>query len=64
MAGWSRCGNGRMFPHYPATVAAVLAVEPEPRLRAAARAAADPDPDPGRPARARHRGPAMIRPAA
>lgn len=33
-------GNGRMFPHYPATVAAVLAVEPEPRLRAAARAAA------------------------
>ncbi|PWU45336.1 SAM-dependent methyltransferase [Micromonospora globispora] len=33
-------GNGRMFPHYPETVEAVLAVEPEPRLRAAARAAA------------------------
>ncbi|PWU58267.1 SAM-dependent methyltransferase, partial [Micromonospora globispora] len=23
-------GNGRMFPHYPETVEAVLAVEPEP----------------------------------
>ncbi|SCG76694.1 class I SAM-dependent methyltransferase [Micromonospora inositola] len=33
-------GNGRMFPHYPSTVASVLALEPEPRLRAAARAAA------------------------
>ncbi|MFI7428843.1 methyltransferase domain-containing protein [Micromonospora sp. NPDC049836] len=33
-------GNGRMFPHYPATVTGVLAVEPEPRLRAAAVAGA------------------------
>ncbi|MEU5938219.1 methyltransferase domain-containing protein [Micromonospora sp. NPDC047548] len=34
-------GNGRMFPHYPPEVDAVLAMEPEPWLRAAARAAAE-----------------------
>ncbi|MFC7546745.1 methyltransferase domain-containing protein [Plantactinospora sp. GCM10030261] len=35
-------GNGRNFPHYPAEVTEVLAVEPERRLRDAAhRAAAD-----------------------
>ncbi|MFR9776475.1 class I SAM-dependent methyltransferase [Micromonospora sp. MS34] len=33
-------GNGRNFPHYPAGVAGVLAVEPEPRLRATGVAAA------------------------
>jgi ubiquinone/menaquinone biosynthesis C-methylase UbiE len=33
-------GNGLNFPHYPATVTRVLAVEPEPRLRALATAAA------------------------
>lgn len=33
-------GNGRNFPHYPAEVAEVVAVEPERRLRAAATRAA------------------------
>jgi ubiquinone/menaquinone biosynthesis C-methylase UbiE len=33
-------GNGLNFPHYPATVTEVLAVEPEPYLRRLARAAA------------------------
>jgi ubiquinone/menaquinone biosynthesis C-methylase UbiE len=33
-------GNGRNFPHYPAQVTEVVAVEPEPRLRAVAGAAA------------------------
>ncbi|MCO1657988.1 methyltransferase domain-containing protein [Pseudonocardia sp. S2-4] len=33
-------GPGGTFPHYPATVAEVLAVEPEPRLREIARRAA------------------------
>lgn len=27
------CGNGRNFPHYPGTVARVVAVEPDPYLR-------------------------------
>jgi ubiquinone/menaquinone biosynthesis C-methylase UbiE len=34
------CGNGLNFPHYPAGVTRVLAVEPEPRLRALAEDAA------------------------
>jgi ubiquinone/menaquinone biosynthesis C-methylase UbiE len=29
-------GDGRNFPHYPATVTEVIAIEPEPSLRAAA----------------------------
>jgi ubiquinone/menaquinone biosynthesis C-methylase UbiE len=33
-------GNGRNFPHYPATVTEVLAIEPEPYLRRLALAAA------------------------
>lgn len=33
-------GNGLSFPHYPAEVTRVLAVEPEPRLRRLAREAA------------------------
>ena len=33
-------GNGLNFPHYPATVTEVVAVEPEPHLRALAAAAA------------------------
>jgi SAM-dependent methyltransferase len=33
-------GNGINFPHYPATVAEVIAVEPEPYLRAQAQKAA------------------------
>jgi ubiquinone/menaquinone biosynthesis C-methylase UbiE len=33
-------GNGLNFPHYPATVTEVIAIEPEPTLRAAAREAA------------------------
>ncbi|MEV6110243.1 class I SAM-dependent methyltransferase [Streptomyces sp. NPDC051940] len=33
-------GNGLNFPHYPAAVTRVVAVEPEPRLRALARQAA------------------------
>lgn len=33
-------GPGGNFPHYPATVAGVVAVEPEPRLREVARRAA------------------------
>lgn len=33
-------GNGLNFPHYPATVSQVVAVEPEPTLRQAARDAA------------------------
>lgn len=33
-------GNGMNFPHYPATVTEVVAVEPEPTLRAAAQKAA------------------------
>ncbi|GAA3206131.1 class I SAM-dependent methyltransferase [Actinocorallia longicatena] len=33
-------GNGLNFPHYPAAVTEVLAVEPEPHLRSLARAAA------------------------
>jgi ubiquinone/menaquinone biosynthesis C-methylase UbiE len=33
-------GNGRNFPHYPASVTEVLAVEPEPRLRATGERAA------------------------
>jgi ubiquinone/menaquinone biosynthesis C-methylase UbiE len=33
-------GNGLNFPHYPATVTEVVAVEPEPTLRATARKAA------------------------
>ncbi|GAA3772924.1 class I SAM-dependent methyltransferase [Streptomyces chiangmaiensis] len=39
-------GNGLNFPHYPATVTHVLAIEPEPALRALARdsAAAMPAP--------------------
>ncbi|MET8838386.1 methyltransferase domain-containing protein [Micromonospora sp. NPDC004540] len=39
-------GNGRNLPHYPPTVAGVLAVEPEPRLRALVRAAAPDAPVP------------------
>jgi hypothetical protein len=35
-----RAGNGLNFPHYPATVTEVLAVEPEPYLRRLAPAAA------------------------
>jgi ubiquinone/menaquinone biosynthesis C-methylase UbiE len=35
-------GNGLNFPHYPATVSRVLAIEPEPHMRAlAAQSAAD-----------------------
>lgn len=34
------CGNGLNFPHYPATVAHVLAVEPDPYLRTLAERAA------------------------
>ena len=34
------CGNGLNFPHYPAAVTGVLAVEPEPTLRRAAEEAA------------------------
>lgn len=34
-------GNGRNFPHYPAEVSAVAAIEPEPYLRARAREAAE-----------------------
>ena len=34
-------GNGRNFPHYPAEVTAVSAIEPEPYLRARAREAAE-----------------------
>jgi ubiquinone/menaquinone biosynthesis C-methylase UbiE len=33
-------GNGRNFPHYPAAVTEVVAIEPEPSLRAAAQRAA------------------------
>jgi ubiquinone/menaquinone biosynthesis C-methylase UbiE len=33
-------GNGLNFPHYPATVTEVIAIEPEPTLRAAAEKAA------------------------
>jgi len=33
-------GNGRNFPHYPATVTEVLAVEPDDTLRTHAEAAA------------------------
>jgi SAM-dependent methyltransferase len=39
-------GNGLNFPHYPATVAEVLAVEPEPYLRRLALAAASQAPVP------------------
>jgi SAM-dependent methyltransferase len=39
-------GNGLNFPHYPATVAEVLAVEPEPYLRRLAPAAASQAPVP------------------
>ncbi|MEE6260333.1 class I SAM-dependent methyltransferase [Plantactinospora sonchi] len=41
-------GNGRMFPHYPASVSEVVAVEPEPRLRALAVDAASSAPVPVR----------------
>jgi ubiquinone/menaquinone biosynthesis C-methylase UbiE len=34
------CGNGRNFPHYPATVTRVLALEPDPHLRRIAEHAA------------------------
>jgi ubiquinone/menaquinone biosynthesis C-methylase UbiE len=34
------CGDGKNFPHYPAGVSRVRAVEPEPHLRRLARAAA------------------------
>jgi SAM-dependent methyltransferase len=34
------CGNGRNFPHYPAAVTRVLAVEPDPHLRGIAEHAA------------------------
>jgi ubiquinone/menaquinone biosynthesis C-methylase UbiE len=34
-------GNGLNFPHYPATVTEVIAVEPEPQLRALAQTQAD-----------------------
>jgi ubiquinone/menaquinone biosynthesis C-methylase UbiE len=34
-------GNGRNFPHYPAEVSPVAAIEPEPYLRARAREAAE-----------------------
>lgn len=33
------CGNGRNFPHYPASVSTLRAIEPEPNLRALARTA-------------------------
>src|SRR5688572_2612393 len=33
-------GHGLNFPHYPSTVAEVIAIEPEPTLRAAASEAA------------------------
>jgi ubiquinone/menaquinone biosynthesis C-methylase UbiE len=39
-------GNGLNFPHYPATVTGVLAVEPEPYLRRLALAAASQAPVP------------------
>jgi SAM-dependent methyltransferase len=39
-------GNGLSFPHYPATVTRVLAVEPEPHLRRLALAAASRAPVP------------------
>jgi SAM-dependent methyltransferase len=39
-------GNGLNFPHYPATVTQVLAVEPEPYLRRRARTAAGQAPAP------------------
>ena len=41
-------GNGLNFPHYPATVTEVLAVEPEPYLRRLALAAARSAPVPVR----------------
>lgn len=41
-------GNGLNFPHYPATVSEVVAVEPEPTLREAAVAAAPSAPVPVR----------------
>jgi ubiquinone/menaquinone biosynthesis C-methylase UbiE len=41
-------GNGLNFPHYPATVAEVLAIEPEPYLRRQALAAARQAPVPVR----------------
>lgn len=41
-------GNGLNFPHYPATVSEVVAVEPEPTLREAAVAAAASAPVPVR----------------
>ena len=54
-------GNGLNFPHYPATVTEVLAIEPEPYLRhlalTAARQAPGPDPGGGR----HRRGPARPR---
>jgi ubiquinone/menaquinone biosynthesis C-methylase UbiE len=34
------CGNGRNFPHYPAAVTRVLALEPDPHLRGIAERAA------------------------
>jgi ubiquinone/menaquinone biosynthesis C-methylase UbiE len=34
-------GDGRNFPHYPAGVREVIAIEPEPQLRAVAEAAAE-----------------------
>jgi SAM-dependent methyltransferase len=41
-------GNGLNFPHYPATVTDVLAIEPEPYLRRLALAAASQAPVPSR----------------
>jgi SAM-dependent methyltransferase len=41
-------GNGLNFPHYPATVSEVLAIEPEPYLRRLAQAAARQAPIPVR----------------
>ena len=41
-------GNGMNFPHYPASVTEVVAVEPEPTLRAAAEKAAPDAPVPVR----------------
>jgi len=41
-------GNGLNFPHYPATVTEVVAIEPEPTLRAASTRAASQAPVPVR----------------